>query len=498
MKATSSEAYSTPPSGALPGRARTAGRVAAQRQHVADAGVAELAQDRGQLVAGVPDAGQVGHREQRGLLRDPPGDRDRAVAGGAAGAVGHRHERRPQRLELADRAPEHRLAVVVLGREELEGEGPLARAQPRAEARPLVEAGPGSVGRGHHARSLRGPHPVPGPEVHSLVSSGGTGAGVGRPGLPRPAGGHARRLPGRAGRPAGPARTRRRPAPGRRAGRHHRRQALPRRVLLVGPPCRRPRPRPGCRGRRGDRAAAGLRGAGAAARQRAGARRLHGRLRHPPRPAGHAPGARGRAPHRRAGADAPSSTAPPGPSCSATCSSAGPTSCSAAAACRPTGSPPPTTSSSLCRTEVIAGQFLDVSVQARGRADVDAAMTVLRYKSAKYSIERPLQIGAALAGAGPDDPGGALALRAAARRGLPAARRPARRLRRPRRSPASRPVTTWSRASARCWSPSRSTPPPPPTRDGSTARSAPRSTRPPSPTCARSSTAAAPGPRSRP
>ena len=55
----------------------------------------------------------------------------------------------------------------------------------------------------------------------------------------------------------------------------------------------------------------------------------------------------------------------------------------------------------LCRSEVIAGQFLDVSVQARGRADVDAAMTVLRYKSAKYSIERPLHIGAALAGAAP-------------------------------------------------------------------------------------------------
>jgi geranylgeranyl diphosphate synthase type I len=53
----------------------------------------------------------------------------------------------------------------------------------------------------------------------------------------------------------------------------------------------------------------------------------------------------------------------------------------------------------LCRSEVIAGQFLDVSVQARGRADVDTAMTVLRYKSAKYSIERPLQVGAALAGA---------------------------------------------------------------------------------------------------
>ncbi|HET6626895.1 MAG TPA: polyprenyl synthetase family protein [Nocardioidaceae bacterium] len=54
------------------------------------------------------------------------------------------------------------------------------------------------------------------------------------------------------------------------------------------------------------------------------------------------------------------------------------------------------------RSEVIAGQFLDVSVQARGESDVDVAMRVLRYKSAKYSIERPLHIGAALAGGGPE------------------------------------------------------------------------------------------------
>ncbi|GAA4694341.1 polyprenyl synthetase family protein [Nocardioides nanhaiensis] len=67
----------------------------------------------------------------------------------------------------------------------------------------------------------------------------------------------------------------------------------------------------------------------------------------------------------------------------------------------------------LCRTEVIAGQFLDVSVQARAHADVDAAMTVLRYKSAKYSIERPLQVGAALAG------GDADRLEALSRVGLP-------------------------------------------------------------------------------
>jgi geranylgeranyl diphosphate synthase, type I len=65
------------------------------------------------------------------------------------------------------------------------------------------------------------------------------------------------------------------------------------------------------------------------------------------------------------------------------------------------------------RSEVIAGQFLDVSVQARGESDVEQAMRVLRYKSAKYSIERPLHVGAALAG------GSAEVLDALSRFGLP-------------------------------------------------------------------------------
>jgi geranylgeranyl diphosphate synthase, type I len=56
----------------------------------------------------------------------------------------------------------------------------------------------------------------------------------------------------------------------------------------------------------------------------------------------------------------------------------------------------------LTRSEVVTGQFLDVSAQARGTTDVETAMNVVRYKSAKYSIERPLHIGAALAGAKPE------------------------------------------------------------------------------------------------
>ena len=53
----------------------------------------------------------------------------------------------------------------------------------------------------------------------------------------------------------------------------------------------------------------------------------------------------------------------------------------------------------LCKSEVVAGQFLDVVGQTRPSLSVDEAMKVVRYKSAKYTVERPLHIGAALAGA---------------------------------------------------------------------------------------------------
>jgi geranylgeranyl diphosphate synthase type I len=56
----------------------------------------------------------------------------------------------------------------------------------------------------------------------------------------------------------------------------------------------------------------------------------------------------------------------------------------------------------LVHTELMAGQFLDIVEQARGGGSVERARTVIRYKSAKYSIERPMQLGAILAGAGPE------------------------------------------------------------------------------------------------
>ena len=53
----------------------------------------------------------------------------------------------------------------------------------------------------------------------------------------------------------------------------------------------------------------------------------------------------------------------------------------------------------VMRAEVMAGQYLDVLEQVRGVGDVERALRVARYKSAKYTIERPLHLGAALAGA---------------------------------------------------------------------------------------------------
>ena len=65
------------------------------------------------------------------------------------------------------------------------------------------------------------------------------------------------------------------------------------------------------------------------------------------------------------------------------------------------------------RTEVTVGQYLDLLAQASGETGTDQAVKVARYKSASYTVARPMLLGAALAGAAPP-------VRAAFRRyGLP-------------------------------------------------------------------------------
>ena len=50
------------------------------------------------------------------------------------------------------------------------------------------------------------------------------------------------------------------------------------------------------------------------------------------------------------------------------------------------------------RLEVNIGQYLDLAATAHGRPSLEQARTICRYKSGKYTVERPLQLGAALAG----------------------------------------------------------------------------------------------------
>jgi geranylgeranyl diphosphate synthase type I len=55
----------------------------------------------------------------------------------------------------------------------------------------------------------------------------------------------------------------------------------------------------------------------------------------------------------------------------------------------------------VMRTEVFSGQYLDLAGQAAGSTTVESALRVVIYKAAKYTIERPLHLGMALAdGAG--------------------------------------------------------------------------------------------------
>lgn len=51
------------------------------------------------------------------------------------------------------------------------------------------------------------------------------------------------------------------------------------------------------------------------------------------------------------------------------------------------------------RTEVIAGQQLDIALENNGSESIADAMQVINFKTASYTVARPLHIGAALAGA---------------------------------------------------------------------------------------------------
>lgn len=54
------------------------------------------------------------------------------------------------------------------------------------------------------------------------------------------------------------------------------------------------------------------------------------------------------------------------------------------------------------RTEVLGGQYLDIVGESRGEHSIASAMNVNTYKTASYTVSRPLQMGAAAAADRPD------------------------------------------------------------------------------------------------
>ena len=126
---------------------RAGGWIAPQGQKVGDAVAPVALEDRGQLGPGVSYAREVGHRRHRRPAEDVDDEVVRTVAGRAPGAVGDRHERRPQRLQLRQRGGELGLGGVVAGWEELERVGRAGRQQ-RGDRRGAV--------RGRRHRSTLG------------------------------------------------------------------------------------------------------------------------------------------------------------------------------------------------------------------------------------------------------------------------------------------------------------------------------------------------------
>jgi geranylgeranyl diphosphate synthase type I len=51
------------------------------------------------------------------------------------------------------------------------------------------------------------------------------------------------------------------------------------------------------------------------------------------------------------------------------------------------------------RVELMAGQFLDIHEQTQKSTSVERSMKIARYKSGKYTVERPLHLGAAMTAA---------------------------------------------------------------------------------------------------
>ncbi len=108
--------------------ADAARRIAAQRHDMAHAGGAIIADHLVHFLARGGDAGQMRRRRQRRLVQDALDGGMGALAGGAAGAIGHRDEIRAQRRKPRHRLPQRLLHLLRLGRKEFERDADAALA----------------------------------------------------------------------------------------------------------------------------------------------------------------------------------------------------------------------------------------------------------------------------------------------------------------------------------------------------------------------------------
>src|SRR5882762_2407761 len=113
--------------------ALAARRIAAEREHVADPGIADDAELLLQLLARGADASEVGHGLDLGVALDARHHLQRAPPRGPTRAPGHADERGPERAQGAERFEQRGHSRVVPRREEFEREDRLSALRREAE-----------------------------------------------------------------------------------------------------------------------------------------------------------------------------------------------------------------------------------------------------------------------------------------------------------------------------------------------------------------------------
>ncbi len=96
------------------------GRIAAERHDVAETVVVNQIGERDQFGAAVSDTGQMRHHREAEVFAEQAADLGGALAGGAAGAIGHGYEIPLDRLERGGGLAERINAGIVLGWKKLE------------------------------------------------------------------------------------------------------------------------------------------------------------------------------------------------------------------------------------------------------------------------------------------------------------------------------------------------------------------------------------------